>query len=83
MPTAMEDCCSEAVPQDQARSSLRRPSVSILEALKAPKASDLTRKHKVDCNSPPKGKRRARGEGSSEPKIVSPRERVKNFRTSA
>ena len=50
MPMAMEDCCIEAVPQDQARSSLPRHSVSILEALKAPKASDLTRKRKVDCN---------------------------------
>ena len=79
VPMAMKDCCSEAVPQDQARSSLPRHSVSILEALKAPKASDLTRKRKVDCNPPPKGKRRARGEGSSEPKTVSPRERVREF----
>ena len=37
------------------------------------------RKRKVDCNPPPKGKRRARGEGSSEPKTVSPRERVREF----
>ena len=79
MPMAMEDCFSEAVPQDQARSSLRRPSVSILEALKVPKASDPTRKRKVDCNPSPKGKRRARGEGSSEPKIVGPREKVREF----
>ena len=79
MSMAMEDCCSEAMPQDQARSSLCRPSVSILEALKAPKASDLTRKRKVDCNPPPKGKRRAHGEGSSEPKTVSPREMVREF----
>ena len=76
---AMEDCCSEAVPQDQARSSLPRHSVSILEALKARKASDLMCKRKVDCNPPPKGKRRARREGSSEPKTVSPRERVREF----
>ena len=54
-------------------------SVSILEALKTPKASDLTRKRKVDCNPPPKGKRKARGEGSSEQKTVSPRERVREF----
>ena len=40
--------CSEAVTQDQARSSLRRPSVSIVEALKTAKASDLTRKRKMD-----------------------------------
>ena len=55
----VEDCCSmcsEAVPQDQGCHS-----VSILVALKAPKASVLTRKRMVDCNPPPKGKRRARG----------------------
>ena len=76
VPMAMEDCCSEAVPQDQARASLPRHSISILEALKV---SDLTRKRKVDCNPLPKGKRRAHGEGSSEPKTVSPRERVREF----
>ena len=60
----VEDCCSmcsEAVPQDQARLSPPCHSVSILVALKAPKASVLTRKRMVDCNPPPKGKRRARG----------------------
>ena len=35
---------------------------SVLDALKAPALSDLTRKS-VHCNSPPKGKRRACGEG--------------------
>ena len=54
MLVAMEDCCSEAVPQDQARSSLPRHSVSILEALKAPKASDLTRRRKVDVTHHPR-----------------------------
>ncbi len=44
-----------------------------------PKVSDLTRKLKVDCNPPPKGKRKARGVGSSEPKTVSPCERVREF----
>ena len=33
----------------------------------------------MDCNPPPKGKRRAHREGSSEPKTVSPRERVREF----
>ena len=79
MPVAIDDCCSGAVLQDQARSSLPPHSVSTVEALKAPKASDLTRKRKVDCNPPPKGKRRAHREGSSEPKTVSPRERVREF----
>ena len=53
--------------------------LSILEALKAPKVSELTRKRKVDCNPPLTGKRRARGKGSSEPKSVSPRDRVSEF----
>jgi len=64
---AMEHSCIETLPQDQARSS---HSISILEALKVPRTSELTRKRKVHCNPPPKGKRRARGEGSSEPKTV-------------
>ena len=51
---------------------------SILEVLKAPQASDLTRKRKVDCN-PPLGRKRSRGQGSSEPKSVTPRDRVNEF----
>ena len=39
--------------------------LSILDVLKAHTRTELTRKRKIDCNSPPKGKRRARGEGSS------------------
>ena len=53
--------------------------LSILDALKAPTCTELTRKRKIDCNPPPKGKRRARGEGSSEPKTISPRQRVDQF----
>ena len=34
-------------------------AVTILDALKTPRLSDLTRKRKVDCNPPPRGKRRA------------------------
>ena len=49
--------------------------LTILEALKAPKLSELTR---IDFNPPPKGKRRARGEGSSEPNTVSAKQRVNN-----
>ena len=47
--------------------------LSILDVLKAkaPTRTELTCKRKIDCNPPPKGKRRARGEGSSEPKTVS------------
>ena len=53
--------------------------LTILDVLKAPKLSDLTRKRSIDSNPPPKGKRLARGEGSSEPKTVTPSQRVKQF----
>ncbi len=53
-------------------------SKSILEVLKTPQASDLTRKRKVDCN-PPVGRKRSRGQGSSEPKSVTPKDRVNDF----
>ena len=53
--------------------------LSILDVLRAPIHTELTRKRKIDSNPPPKGKRRARGEGSSEPKTVSPRQRLNEF----
>ena len=56
-----------------------RSSISMFDALKAPVLSDLTRKRRVHCNPPPKGKHRARGEGSSEPKNVTATQRVKEF----
>ena len=52
---------------------------TILNTLKSPKLSDLTRKRKVDCNPLPKGKRCARGEGANEPKTVTATQRVKEF----
>ena len=52
-----------------------RSSISIFDALKA----DLTRKRRVRCNPPPKGKRRACGEGLSEPKNVNATKGVKEF----
>ena len=56
---------------------------SPLDVLKAPQASDLTRKRKIDSN-PPIGQQRFRGQGSSEPKSVSAKDRVgMNFLTSS
>ena len=54
-----------------------RSSISIFDALKAPSLSDLTRKGRVRCNPPPKGERRACGDGSSEPKNVTATQGVK------
>ena len=56
---------------------------SLLDILKAPQASDLTRKRKIDSN-PLVGQKRSRGQGSSEPKSVSAKDRVgMKFLTSA
>ena len=46
--------------------------------MRCPKASDLARKPAIDRN-PPKGKKRSRGEGASNPKSVDPRKRVSEF----
>ena len=43
---------------------------SVFDALKVQALSDLMQKTRVHCNLPPKGKRRARGEGSSQPKSI-------------
>lgn len=51
---------------------------SLLDVLKAPQASDLTRKRKIGSN-PPVGQKRSRGQGSSEPKSVSAKDRVNEF----
>ena len=51
---------------------------TILEKLKAPRLSDLMCKRKIDT-IPPKGKRRARGEGANEPKNISASQRVSEF----
>ena len=48
-------------------------SLSILDVLRPPTRSELTRKRKVDSNPPPKGKRRA------ECASVSPRQRIDEF----
>ena len=48
---------------------------SLFDALRAPPLSHLTQKRSVHCNPPPK--RRARGEGASEPKSITATQRVK------
>ena len=51
-------------------------TVPLLEKLKAPKRSDLTRKRAVDHNPPPKGKGRSREAQLTDPKSVSATQRV-------
>lgn len=52
--------------------------ISLLDVFRAPQASELTRKTKVDSN-PPIGKKTSRGQGCSEPKSVSAKDRVNQF----
>ena len=50
---------------------------SLMDSLRTPTASELSRKWKIDCNKPPKGKKRSRGTCSSDPKFITPEQRVK------
>ena len=50
---------------------------SLMDSLRTPTASELSRKRKIDCNKPPKGKKRSRGTCSSDPKFITPEQRVK------
>ena len=69
---------AESLEQDSKASSSvavdanKRSSISIFDA-------DLKRKKRVRCNPPPKGERRAYGDGSSEPKNVTATQGVKEF----
>ena len=53
--------------------------VSLLERLKAPKKSELTRKRKIFTNPREHGMRKKRPSCSSNPKSVTPSQRVKEF----
>ena len=64
---------------DEDQEGISRNQRSIINALTAPTLSDLMRKRKIDSNPPPKGKRRARGVGASEPKRVTAAQRLKEF----
>ena len=52
---------------------------SLLSRLHRPTSSELSRKRKVDQNPPPKGKKRSRGASASDPKSVTPSQRVKQY----
>ena len=71
---------STARPESDENPEESAPVVSLLDRLKAPKASEFARNRKVDRNPPPKGKRRTRGAiVASDPKSVSAAQRVREF----
>ena len=49
---------------------------SLLSRLHRPTSSELSRKRKVNRNPPPKGKKCSRGASASDPKSVTPSQRV-------
>ena len=53
--------------------------VSLVDRLRAPQTSDLARKRKVGTNPSPKGNRTSRGATPSDPKGVSPAQRLKAY----
>jgi len=54
-------------------------AVSLLNVLKAPKSSDLSRKRSVFRNPPPRGKRKCRGSSTNDPTRIKPSQRVKEY----
>ncbi len=52
---------------------------SMLDVLKAPTPADIARKRQIKHNPPPRGKRRCQGSSTSDPKGVTPSQRVKEF----
>ena len=52
---------------------------SLLGRLRSPQPSDLARKRKIVTNRPPIGKKRGKGHTATDPKSVSPAERVKAY----
>ena len=56
-----------------------RPVISMLDRLRAPTLADISRSRKTKSNPPPKGKRRCMGTLHSDPKGVSPAQRIKEY----
>ena len=65
-------------PEDSTAST-SSSSVSLLDKLKAPTPSHLSRMRKVRSNPPPTGKRHSSARGYSDPKSVTPVQRLKEF----
>ena len=71
------EICSESSDYDGSNSSSSSVR-TILSQLRSPTSSELSRKRRVNKN-PPKGKRRSYARGKSDPKNVTPQQRVKKL----
>ena len=83
MDTTLDDpCSSSASDGDIILCEDREKKVaSLLDRLKCPTPADIARSRKIRKNQPPRGKRTCRGALGSDPKGVSPNQRVKEFPT--
>ena len=61
------------------RLSSEHPLPSVLDILKSPTPSELTRKRKVASNKPPVGRKRGKGRVTSSPMSVRPLDHVKSY----
>lgn len=57
----------------------KRKVVSLLDRLRPPTTADILRQRKTKTNKPPRGKHQCRGSLTSDPKGVSPSQRVREF----
>ena len=81
--TSGSTSCSTTPTSDSASASSSSATSSgvgsLLSCLHRPTTSELSRKRKIDRNPPPKGKKRSRGASASDPKSVTPSQRVKQY----
>ena len=70
---------SSSAEETSTSTSTSSSTVSLLDRLRSPLPSELSRKRKVHTNPPPKGKRRSASRGYCDPKSVSPLQRVREF----
>ena len=76
--TSRSTCLESA--SNSSSSTSRSSAVSLLSVLKAPTASDLSRKRKIARNPAPVGKRRAKSTNSqSNPRTIKPQQRVTEY----
>ena len=64
---------------DTEEGPLETPVASMLDKLRSPPMSSMSRKRSVHCNQPPIGKKRSSGTRRSDPKSVPPSKRVSEF----
>ena len=74
--TVVSDC---EVEEAEVEAGPSTKVVSLLDRLRSPTSAEIARKRKIKANPPPKGKRRCKGTLTSDPKGVTPNQRVREL----